>query len=61
MTDHLIAEPQHWRTRAVEALQHADQMSDPEAKRAMQDIAAGYERLAHEAEQRLLATSRQTR
>jgi hypothetical protein len=60
MTDHLLSEPQHWRDRAVEALQRADQISDPEAKRAMQDIAAGYERLAQEAE-RLRATPQRHR
>jgi hypothetical protein len=60
MTDHLISEPQHWRDRAVEALQRADQISDPEAKCAMQDIAAGYERLAQEAE-RLRATPQRHR
>ena len=42
----------HWIYRAAEAEGLADTMSDPEAKRLMFGIAAGYERLAEHASAR---------
>jgi hypothetical protein len=52
MKSTLINNPQHWRDRAEEARVNAEQMSDPEAKRMMLEIAEGYLRLAERAEQR---------
>jgi hypothetical protein len=45
-------DPQHWRKRAAEARAMADQIVDPVAKRAMLEIAKGYERIAERAERR---------
>jgi hypothetical protein len=42
----------YWRARAQEALALAEQMRDPEARRIMMEIAAGYERLAARAHAR---------
>ena len=53
MSGDLMNNAQHWRDRAEEARAHAEQMNDPEAKRQMFEIAAGYERLAERAERRL--------
>jgi hypothetical protein len=47
-----IHEPKHWRDRAEEARVHAEQMTDPEAKRMMLEIANGYERLAERVAER---------
>jgi hypothetical protein len=44
--------PERWRTRAAEARATADEMSDPEAKRTLLNIAEAYERLARRAEAR---------
>ena len=52
MTARLINDPKHWRDRAEEARAHADEMNDPEAKRQMQEIARGYDRLAERAGER---------
>ena len=52
----LINSPSHWRDRAEEARRIAEDMADAEAKRMMLDIADGYDRLAHHAENRLLAS-----
>jgi hypothetical protein len=41
-----------WRTLEAEALDFADQITDPEAKRSMLMIAEGYRRLAEHAERR---------
>jgi hypothetical protein len=43
---------ERWRTLAAEARAAADQMTDPESKRALLSIAEGYERLARRAEAR---------
>jgi hypothetical protein len=58
MPDKLMNNPTHWRNRAEEARANAHQMSDPESKRMMLDIAAGYERLAERAERRLHESER---
>ena len=50
----LINDPAHWRDRAEEARRIAEEMVDPDAKRMMLNIAAGYDRLAQHAETRLL-------
>ena len=54
LANKLLNDPKHWRDRAEEARIHAEQMRDPEACRMMLETAAGYERLAKKAEQRLL-------
>jgi len=41
---------EYWRTRASEARAHAEQMSSPEARRQLMEIAAAYEQLAKLAE-----------
>ena len=41
-----------WRTLAAEARAAADEMTDPDAKRTLLNIAEGYERLARRAEAR---------
>jgi len=43
---------ERWRTLAAEARATADQMTDPDAKRTLLNIAEGYERLARRAEAR---------
>ena len=40
-----------WRARAQEILAQAETMRDAEARQTMQEIAAGYERLAQRVEQ----------
>jgi hypothetical protein len=50
----LMNDPSHWRDRAEEARRIAEDMVDPEPRRMMLDIAAGYERLAEHAKKRLL-------
>ena len=47
-------DPKHWRERAKEARAHAQQMTDPEAKRMMLEIAEDYEKLARRAQERLV-------
>jgi hypothetical protein len=49
---HFINEPDHWRARAEEARNLANQMNDPESKDAMLRIADDYEHLANRAEHR---------
>jgi|HubBroStandDraft_3_1064219.scaffolds.fasta_scaffold2037349_1 hypothetical protein len=49
----LMNNPVHWRNRAEEARVNAEQISDPESKRMMLEIAEGYLRLAERAERRL--------
>jgi hypothetical protein len=49
----LMNNPEHWRNRAEEARVNAEQISDPESKRMMLEIAEGYLRLAERAERRL--------
>ena len=58
MTTKLFNNPKHWRDRAEKARVHGEQMRDPEACRMMLETAAGYERLAKKAEQRLLLEHR---
>jgi hypothetical protein len=48
-----INDPAHWRQRAEEARVHAEQMTDPESRRMMLNIAEDYEKLAKRAEERL--------
>jgi len=51
-SSHFINEPDHWRARAEEARNLANQMHDSESKDAMLRIAQDYERLAKRAEHR---------
>jgi hypothetical protein len=44
-------EAKHWRAIALEAFASANQMSDPESRMMMLCIAAGYDRLAEQAEE----------
>jgi hypothetical protein len=46
-------DPQHWRLRAEEARVHLELISDPDAKRAMLEIADRYALIAKRAEQRI--------
>jgi hypothetical protein len=48
----LLDNVRHWRDRAEEARMHVEQMTDPEARRMMLDIADSYDKLAKRAEQR---------
>jgi hypothetical protein len=48
-----INDPKHWRERAEEARTVAEQLTDPDSRRAMLRIAADYEELARCAEIRL--------
>jgi hypothetical protein len=57
----LLNDSKRWRERAEEAWTHAEQFDDPEARRIMFEIAAGYERLAALSEQRLRTPERQAR
>ena len=52
MKNTLMNNPQHWRDRAEEARVNAEQMSDPESRRMMLEIADGYVRLAERAARR---------
>ena len=45
-------DPKFWRWRSKEARFQADQINDPESKRAMLSIAQTYDRLAKRAEMR---------
>jgi hypothetical protein len=49
---HIVHDPEHWRSRAVEARAIADGLTDPDAKCSMLKIAEEYERLAERAGQR---------
>jgi hypothetical protein len=42
----LMDDPQHWRQRAEEARRIAGQLSDPVARKTMEEIAVSYDRLA---------------
>ena len=44
------AEATRWRMKAIEALAIADEMTNPDTKAIMLTIAAGYDRLAEQAE-----------
>lgn len=48
-------DPSHWRARAEEALAHAEQMSDLDARCAMYRVADDYLNLARRAEARVAA------
>jgi hypothetical protein len=48
-----INDPKHWRERAEEARVHAEEMFDPEARKARLRIAGDYDELARRAERRL--------
>jgi len=48
----LYGTPEHWLERAREAREMAAQIHDGEAKRAMIEIAEGYEKVAKRAEAR---------
>jgi hypothetical protein len=52
-------DPQHWRLRAEEARVHSELISDPDAKRAMLEIADRYELIAKHAEQRMQDSEKQ--
>ena len=49
----LILLVSRWRARAQEILAQVETMSDAEARQTMQEIAAGYERLAKLVEQQI--------
>jgi cell division protease FtsH len=46
MSDVRIDDPKHWRDKAEEARAAAEQLTDPESRRQLMDIAVGYEQLA---------------
>jgi hypothetical protein len=52
MSLELLNDAKHWQDRAEEARMHAEQLTDPEAKRMMLDIAKSYDKLAARAEER---------
>jgi hypothetical protein len=49
---HVSNDARYWLDRADRARYVAESMTDPELKRMMLDVAAGYERLAKRAEER---------
>jgi hypothetical protein len=51
----LLEDPDYWRRRAEEARTIAEQMENPEAKQTMLEIAAGYDRMAQRAAERIAA------
>jgi hypothetical protein len=51
----LLNDVKHWQERAEQARVHAEQMTDPKAKRVMLVIAESYERLAKDASERQLS------
>ena len=57
----LLSEPEHWGQRAEQMIALADGATDPVAKETMLSIAAGYEKLAQRAEERVLLTLRTAR
>ena len=42
----LLDDPKHWRDCAKDVRIRADQFDDPEARRVLLEIAAGYDRMA---------------
>jgi hypothetical protein len=50
----LLNNVEHWRDRAEEARVHAEQLTDPDARRMMLDIAKSYDKLAERAAARRL-------
>jgi len=51
----ILDDAPHWRERAEEVRSVADQMNDPAARRAMEEIARAYDKLADRAECRNIA------
>jgi hypothetical protein len=45
-----VNKAEHWRSRAAEAFATAERMTHPETKATMLSIAAGYEKMAQQAE-----------
>jgi hypothetical protein len=50
-------DPKGWRQLAQDARAAADRLDDPDAKRAMLEIAEGYEQLASLAEKKIVSKS----
>ena len=50
MSRFMFGTPEYWRERAREAASVAHDMHDPEARRAMRDIAESYEKVADRVE-----------
>jgi hypothetical protein len=48
----IIDSPKHWRNRAKEKRALAGKVDDPKTKRALLEVADGYDRLAQRAEER---------
>jgi hypothetical protein len=55
MSLELLNNVKHWQDRAEEARVHAAQLTDPEARRMMLEVANSYDKLAARAEERRLA------
>jgi hypothetical protein len=53
----LVDNPEHWRSRAKAVRAVADTVEKPGPRRAMQEIADAYEKLAERAEQRRAQTT----
>ena len=51
----LFNNAKHWQERAQEARVHAEQLTDPAAKRMMLEIAESYQRFAKKAQERQLS------
>jgi hypothetical protein len=51
----LFNNTKHWQERAEEARVHAEQLTDPEAKRMMLEIAESYQRFVKRAQERQLS------
>jgi hypothetical protein len=52
MPSSYLNDPDHWRDRAKEARDMAEDMTDPVSKQKMLDVASNYEHLAKRAEGR---------
>jgi len=50
----LLNNVKHWQDRAEEARLHVEQLTDPEAKRMMLEVANSYDNLARRAAERRL-------
>jgi hypothetical protein len=50
---YFVEDTRHWQVRADEARALAKTLADPASKRAMEEIAAAYERMALRAEERV--------
>jgi hypothetical protein len=51
-------DPEHLKARAAEAIVIAEKVADAESKRAMQEMAAEFMKLAEQAEKRVLSNKR---